>query len=73
MSIGTHFCEAKLVLCITNLSMCVIFVSLIPLLVKSSVDIIRPLMNHAFIEMVLIALLISQMNWREVKCSIIWV
>lgn len=53
--------------------MCVIFVSLIPLLVKSSVDIIRPLTNHAFIEMVLIALLISQMNWTEVKCSIIWV
>ena len=60
-------------LCITNLSMYVVFVLVIPFLVKSSVEIIRPLMKHVFIEMVLIALSTLQMNWTEVKCSIIWV
>ena len=56
-----------------NLSMHVIFGLVIPLLVNSSVEIIRPLMKDVLIEICLRALLILQKNWTEVKCSIIWV
>lgn len=56
-----------------NLSMHVIFGLVIPLLVNSSVEILRPLMKDVLIEICLIALLVLQKNWTEVKCSIIWV
>ena len=58
-----------------NVSMFVIFKSAIRLLENSSVEITRPLIKYAFIEMFITALLIIQKNWTKVKCSVtgVWV
>lgn len=50
-----------------NLSVCIIFGLVIPLLENSSVELIRSLIEDAFMEMSILALLIIQKNWTEVN------